>query len=309
MAEKIDVRDAVGAVVSVGADEVPTGGGIWIPREKVGFGADGAYQDVDATHPLPVVQTGASTLPAGASTETTLAAAAAALANILTQITAVNANTDAVEGPLGTMVTSLGNILTQMTAVNANTDTLETLITALNGYVDGLEGVLGTAADAAVITNANGTHTAFLRGLVTMTAARAMNTGVADANTQRVTIATNDAVATAVAELLATGQLNANSGALANSLVIKNAAGRLYGLQGINTLAGAQWIHFFDAAAVPADATVPLISIPVAGGAQFSIDFGIRGRTFANGIVVTNSTAAAAKTLGAANCLFDAQYK
>lgn len=60
----------------IAADDV---GGVKHQRVKVEFGADGVATDVSAAAPLPVVQTGTPGLPAGASTETSVAASATAL--------------------------------------------------------------------------------------------------------------------------------------------------------------------------------------------------------------------------------------
>ena len=68
----------------------------------------------------------------------------------------------------------------------------------------------------------------------------------------------------------------------------------------------AQFILLFDAADVPADTAVPLLSFPVAAtsgvGAQW-----IPGRYFANGIVICNSSTQHTKTIGSADCIFDLQ--
>lgn len=101
---------------------------------------------------------------------------------------------------------------------------------------------------------------------------------------------------------------NDNAGALAASRVIKATAGKLFKLRATNTNVAARNLQVFDSATLPADATVPLISVPMAIGAYVDIDFGIYGRAFANGIVVCNSTTAATKTIGAADSLFDASF-
>ena len=99
----------------------------------------------------------------------------------------------------------------------------------------------------------------------------------------------------------------ANGGALVNSLVVSALPGRLYSLTVFNT-GPDQYIQVFDAAAVPANATVPKMQAKELADSQVTIDFG-DGRIFAAGIEVCNSTTTAAKTLGAANCLMDATYR
>lgn len=106
-----------------------------------------------------------------------------------------------------------------------------------------------------------------------------------------------------------TDATNISTTALATSLVIKASAGRLFGLSGQNDSGSDQYIQLHDAASLPADASVPKVVFKVKAGEPFSIDYGNRGRAFSTGIVVCNSSTLATKTIGAANCWFDAQYR
>lgn len=101
---------------------------------------------------------------------------------------------------------------------------------------------------------------------------------------------------------------NSSTTAYATNKVIKAAAGNLRRITGYNSLASAQFIQLHDSAALPADASVPVAIFSVPASANFTIDYGLEGRTFAAGIVVCNSTTGPTKTIGAANCWFDAQY-
>jgi hypothetical protein len=107
---------------------------------------------------------------------------------------------------------------------------------------------------------------------------------------------------------MADSSLNASTTAVAASLVIKNTPGTLFGVTGYNAKTTAQFIQIHDATLTPAEASIPVIVFLVAATANFSLDFGMRGRQFAKGIVITNSSTAATKTIGSADCWFDAQY-
>lgn len=108
--------------------------------------------------------------------------------------------------------------------------------------------------------------------------------------------------------LLANTASNATVTALQASLIIKASAGRLYQLSGYNANTAAVFIQLHNTATVPADTQVPVQSISVPAGANFSLDYGLRGRQFSGGIVMVTSTSQAVKVLGAANTWADAQY-
>tara|TARA_R110000868_G_scaffold59182_6_gene181774 strand:+ start:921 stop:1247 length:327 start_codon:yes stop_codon:yes gene_type:complete len=101
---------------------------------------------------------------------------------------------------------------------------------------------------------------------------------------------------------------NANSGGYVASLVVKKTGGVLFGLTGYNSSGSAQFIQVHDANILPADAAVPVLTFTVATVANFSIDFGIKGRKFTKGIVVCNSSTGPTKTIGSADTFIDAQY-
>lgn len=102
---------------------------------------------------------------------------------------------------------------------------------------------------------------------------------------------------------------NATSTAYEASRVVKASPGICYGLSGYNSSASAQFVQLHDATSLPADTAVPVVTITVPASSNFSIDFGVYGRTFANGIVVCNSSTGPTKTIGSADVWFDVQYQ
>ena len=111
-----------------------------------------------------------------------------------------------------------------------------------------------------------------------------------------------------MAETLGESNANATSTAYETSRVVKNIPGTVYGLTGYNSKASAQFIHLYDATAVPADTAVPVVVITAAASSNFSIDFGIYGRRFTTGICIGNSSTGPTKTIGSADCWFDVQF-
>ncbi len=100
---------------------------------------------------------------------------------------------------------------------------------------------------------------------------------------------------------------NVATAAYAASLVLSATPKKLFGLSGYNSKATAQFIQLHDAAALPADATVPVVVFSVPPLSNFSLDYSPNGRSFTTGIVVCNSSTGPTKTIGAADCWFDGQ--
>ena len=95
--------------------------------------------------------------------------------------------------------------------------------------------------------------------------------------------------------------------ALAASLIVKADKGTLYGLTGYNNKSSSQFIQIHDAASLPANGAAPVIVFTVPATTSFSLDYEV-GREFQTGIVISNSSTAATKTIGSADCWFDVQY-
>ena len=95
--------------------------------------------------------------------------------------------------------------------------------------------------------------------------------------------------------------------ALAASLIVKTVKGTLYGLTGYNNRSSAQFIQIHDAASLPADTAVPVVVFSVPATTSFSLNYDV-GREFQVGIVISNSSTEATKTIGSADCWFDVEY-
>lgn len=108
--------------------------------------------------------------------------------------------------------------------------------------------------------------------------------------------------------------LNNHSIALEASRVIKTGPGILYGLTVYNSSASAQYIQLFDSTTVPADGAVPDVVMVVGVGATAATATGflivdwVPGRAFHTGIAICNSSTHVTKTIGSANCFWDAQF-
>ena len=109
--------------------------------------------------------------------------------------------------------------------------------------------------------------------------------------------------------------LNANvyttveSTALEASHVLKATPGTLHDLFGYSAKTSDQFLQLHDAASLPADTAVPVVSFKIDALSNFSIDYSDGGYYFETGIVVCNSSTQPTKTIGGADCWFNSQIK
>jgi len=99
------------------------------------------------------------------------------------------------------------------------------------------------------------------------------------------------------------------------SAVVSAVPARVSKIVIFNDKVSAQYIQLFDSATVPADTAVPALCVIVPADSSYVIDFprtierrvaGGQDRPplFETGVAISNSSTAATKTIGSADCLF-----
>lgn len=160
--------------------------------------------------------------------------------------------------------------------------------------VDGADLTQGALGDAAVITDAAGSVSAKLRGLISLWLTHigtALIPSAAVVTTQR----------PSVTQVVST--------ALEASHILKAAAGQLVQLTVFNSKTSSQYILVMNSATLPADGAVTLLFPPIPIGAASILVLDLPAPVVAStGITVCNSsTGSFTKTIGAADCVFYAQ--
>lgn len=97
------------------------------------------------------------------------------------------------------------------------------------------------------------------------------------------------------------------SAALEASSVTKATPGRVYSVDFYNGNAAARWFQLFNSATVPADTTVPILSVYVGIGQSVHLAWE-NGLYCSSGISWCNSSTGGAKTVGAADSLANILY-
>lgn len=181
---------------------------------------------------------------------------------------------------------------------------------------DGANTALGTTTDAAWVSGA-GTAVALLKTI----ASTGASAGLTDTQLRATPVPVSGTLAavTSITNPVATNEkpdatstynpTNATTVAYAASLVVKGSAGTLYAITGYNSKTAAQFVQVHDAAALPANGAVPAVLFTVPAASNFSYSADKFGRYFATGIVVCNSSTGPTKTIGSADCWFDAQLQ
>jgi hypothetical protein len=101
---------------------------------------------------------------------------------------------------------------------------------------------------------------------------------------------------------------NNHSNVLAASLVACTGPAYLVAFTINNTNAAAQFIQLHDSATLPADGVAPAVVFTASALSDKFVTYSLPGRFFQRGIVICNSSTAATKTIGVADCFFDVQF-
>jgi hypothetical protein len=88
----------------------------------------------------------------------------------------------------------------------------------------------------------------------------------------------------------------ADTTALTYMLAARTSAGSLYQIFGSNEGGAKRWVQVFDSTTLPANGTIPKLSIPVDAGKTFSVSLG-HGRKFTAGIRIAVSSTAPTLTV------------
>lgn len=99
-----------------------------------------------------------------------------------------------------------------------------------------------------------------------------------------------------------------DSAAYEASAVVKASSGTVHRISGYSSDANPVWIQLHNAASLPADTAVPLLTIYVGAGENFDFDLSEIGRFCDKGIVISNSSAGPTKVIDGATAWYNIQY-
>ena len=118
-----------------------------------------------------------------------------------------------------------------------------------------------------------------------------------------------DTIAGLLREFRAAGlPLNTHSNVYENAHAVKSGPGYLFGFTVYNSKGSGQFIQVFDSSTLPAEGAVPETFFDIATVVAKGVQWLPLGRSFLRGIYLVNSSTGPTKTIGSADCFFDAQY-
>lgn len=82
----------------------------------------------------------------------------------------------------------------------------------------------------------------------------------------------------------------------------------LLGFAGYSSAASAQWIHVYDAVALPPAGTIPKLILVAGATSNFGYARSFPGMLFEKGIYIGNSSTGPTKTIGSADTWFEVSY-
>lgn len=100
---------------------------------------------------------------------------------------------------------------------------------------------------------------------------------------------------------------NSHSNVYENARIVKGGEGILCGFTVYNSSGSDQFVQWHDSAVIPPEGAIPEGFVKVTTATDKGVVW-LPGRTFRRGITLCNSSTGPTKTIGSADCFFDAQY-
>lgn len=159
------------------------------------------------------------------------------------------------------------------------------------------EGLGGSGGGGGAVTIADGAAVSI--------GAKADATATSDGGTFSL-IALIKRVSAGLTNLSASVASTSNSVSYEASRAAKATSGTLFSVSIFNSAAVSQFYQLHNAASLPSNGAAPASIIKIPAGGSGGWDFGVRGRPFSTGIVISNSSTGPTLTVGAADSYYDA---
>ena len=163
-----------------------------------------------------------------------------------------------------------------------------------NGSLSSIDGKVATETTLGAIL------AKLIASPATESSLAALNAKVTAVNTGAVVVASGTVTANVQTVSLA------SSTAYEASRIVKDGAGTLFSLSGYNS-GPAQFLQVHNSATLPANGAAPAMLLAIPAQSTFAFEWD-KGVVLSAGIVVSNSSTGATKTIGSADCYFTATY-